>query len=262
MPYGIASSVHAVDVDVDGGDGKVRRLILKLFLRDDPSEPDPAAREARILQVLAGLAVPVPDLVAVDPDGESCGSPALLMTRLPGRVVLRPRSLGSWIRGLAGVLARIHDLAIDPRGLDSYATYAVVPAAVPPALTSQPSAWRRALSRVAGLPPAEPPCFIHRDFHPGNVLWQGSRASGIVDWAHGCWGPPAADLGHCRWNLWYLHGREAADSLLLEYRSLVPGAPAYDRYWDLAAALGGNSLKFETDARSRLVAEEIVAAAV
>ena len=51
MRHGIASSVHAVDVV--HGDARLQRLVLKIFVRDDPTEPDQAGREARILRIVA-----------------------------------------------------------------------------------------------------------------------------------------------------------------------------------------------------------------
>ena len=188
MRHGIASSVHAVDVV--HGDAQLYRLVLKIFVRDDPTEPDQAGREARILRIVAGGPIPVPRLLAVDRDGESCGVPALLMTRLDGHVVLRPRRLRSWIRGLAELLHRLHSIRADPATLGRYATYQLPAGAEPPRSTSHRSAWLQAITRIAATPPEEPACFIHRDFHPGNVLWTGGRASGVVDWLQGCGARP------------------------------------------------------------------------
>ena len=70
-----------------------QRLVLKLY-RPDPSEPDSAAREARILETLAPHGLPVPRLVAIDREGTDSVWPALLMTRLPGRRRFRPREVG------------------------------------------------------------------------------------------------------------------------------------------------------------------------
>jgi Ser/Thr protein kinase RdoA (MazF antagonist) len=57
--------------------------------------------------------------------------------------------------------------------------------------------------------------FLHRDFHPGNVLFdvppprpEGARISGVVDWAAVSWGPADLDVAHCSTNLALLHGPE------------------------------------------------------
>ena len=52
----------------------------------------------------------------------------------------------------------------------------------PPVGTSCPDAWARAIEVHAGPPPSTSAAFIHRDFHPGNVLWTGDEVSGVVDW--------------------------------------------------------------------------------
>ncbi|MGW4797638.1 aminoglycoside phosphotransferase family protein [Nonomuraea sp. NPDC004297] len=55
--------------------------------------------------------------------------------------------------------------------------------------------------------------FLHRDFQPGNVLFDmsppspaGPRITGVVDWAATCWGPADLDVAHCSTNLALLHG--------------------------------------------------------
>ena len=61
-----------------------------------------------------------------------------------------------------------------------------------------------------GPTPEDPRCFIHHDYHPGNVLWERGRVSGVVDWQAACIGPPSVDIGHCRANL-LLYAPELAD---------------------------------------------------
>ncbi len=75
--------------------------------------------------------------------------------------------------------------------------------------------------------PTGPDAFIHRDFHPANLLWVDGRLTGVVDWVNACVGPAGVDTAHCRVNLAILWGAEAADRQL-------PGDPA----WDVEAAMG------------------------
>jgi hypothetical protein len=42
---------------------------------------------------------------------------------------------------------------------------------------------------------------IHRDFHPGNVLWHRGQVSGVVDWQSASIGPASIDVANCRGNL-------------------------------------------------------------
>lgn len=55
--------------------------------------------------------------------------------------------------------------------------------------------------------------FLHRDFQPGNVLFDAepprpadARITGVVDWAATSWGPADLDVAHCSVTLALLHG--------------------------------------------------------
>ncbi|GGG15130.1 phosphotransferase family protein [Paenibacillus abyssi] len=91
----------------------------------------------------------------------------------------------------------------------------------------------RAFEIVKGPQPVYKPCFIHRDYHPANVLWQQRQVSGVVDWVNSCRGPAGIDIGHCRFNLAQLHGVHAADAFLEAYRRHAGSAYRHDPYWDL-----------------------------
>ncbi len=89
------------------------------------------------------------------------------------------------------------------------------------------SVWALAMGSSKVGPGTTEPVLIHRDFHPGNLLWGDGGISGVVDWANACLGPAAFDLAHYRVNLATLFGPEVADERF-------PGDPA----WDIEAALG------------------------
>ncbi|MGC4378585.1 aminoglycoside phosphotransferase family protein [Fictibacillus sp. Mic-4] len=59
--------------------------------------------------------------------------------------------------------------------------------------------------------------FIHRDYHPCNVLWEDGRLTGVVDWVNACIGPAGVDAGHCSLNLALLYGADDADFFLNAY---------------------------------------------
>src|SRR5215468_8517538 len=119
---GMSSAVHLVTVQRP--DGNRDRAVLRRYVRPDPDEPDPVAREARALGLARAADVPTPALLAVDPDGTEAGAPALLMTRLRGRVDWWPSDLDRWLERLAGLLPRIHGTALPPGGpLPRFAPY-------------------------------------------------------------------------------------------------------------------------------------------
>ena len=248
---GTSSAVHAVDV-FDAG-GRAHRLVLRRFVRADwlAREPDLARREGAALALLAGSEVPAPALVALDPDGTEAGAPAVLMARLPGAVVWRPDDLDRFLRALAEALPAVHAVAVPAgAGLPAYRPYALA-VDRPPAWTRRPGLWWRAFEAFHGPPPSAERRLIHRDYHPGNVLWADGAPTGIVDWVNASVGAPGADLGHCRMNLARAIGLDAADRFAALHRS-VSGRDDAHPYWDLVAALGG----FEEEDLARWTARE------
>ncbi len=226
----IAGRMTGAVVALDASARNAHRLVLKLY-RPDPSEPDSAGREARILELLTPTDLPVPRVVAMDREGSGTVWPALLMTRMPGRRRFRPREVGPWLEGMARLAARIHSAPVLFDALPAYRLWGADDPLPLPDWWSKPDVWKVAVEVFRGQAPPEPVTFIHRDFHPGNVLWKGRRPSGIVDWLHGCRGPVAVDVAHCRLNLWLDLGRDVADAWL----ELV--GRAHHPYWDIADAM-------------------------
>jgi len=107
--------------------------------------------------------------------------PAVLMSRLPGRVDWWPSDAERWLRRLAWLLPRIHAAPLPPVGvLRPFAPY---PQASyrPPGWARYPRMWERAAEISHGPPPGLPAVLLHRDFHPGNVLWRRGTVTGVVD---------------------------------------------------------------------------------
>lgn len=232
---GISSAVYGLGVTRNGG---VQRLVLRLFTDEEwlRHAPDLAAHEAANLRKAETTGVPTPRLVAVDDSGSACGLPAVLMTRLPGAVVLRPPAVGPWLEGMAEALVRLHRTDAGAHPWD-YFTYNDVHSLTTPTWSCSREMWDRALEAVRQPRPAARTCFIHRDYHPANVLWADDKVSGVVDWVNGCRGPAGIDLGHCRLNLALLCGPDVADQFLQSYRRLAGDAFTYDPFWDLTSAI-------------------------
>ena len=214
------------------------RLVLRRFVDPDwlAREPDLAHREAHVLRLLASTDVPAPAVVAVDTDAAACDVPAVLMTRLSGSVTFAPGDMTSRITGIAAALPSIH--AVDGRAhseVPPYQSYNNPSELQPPAWSNRADAWRRALEVLSSPAPATQACFIHRDYHPGNVLWSDGRLTGVIDWVNASWGPPEIDLGHCRLNLVLLYGCEIAERFLTIYQSITDDK-TYHPYWDLLTA--------------------------
>jgi aminoglycoside phosphotransferase (APT) family kinase protein len=236
---GTSSAVHGISVQA--GDGLVHELVLRRFVREDwlAEEPDVAAREAVALRLVADRGLPTPRLVAVDVDGGAVGVPAVLMTRLAGRIVWGPPHPSRFLRGLAEPLPIIHATPLSAgTALPAYRPYPLKMRR-PPVWASRPMIWLRAIELLDGPQPSEERVLIHRDYHPGNVLWDDRGVSGVVDWVNASVGCPWADVGHCRANLASELGVAAVESFLALYRAVSRRTDAYHPYWDIAAILGG-----------------------
>ncbi|MEU4403022.1 phosphotransferase [Streptosporangium sp. NPDC023963] len=191
-------------------DGGTRDLVLRTFVNVEHAE-DWLDRETGALTMLPGTGVPAPGLVAVDPTAAHCEHPSLLMTHLAGRAVLDDEGLEARVPLLARQLVAIHALrpAERPR---KYAALTTADTVVIPK-GADAAAWAAAIDVIRRPVPPYEGRFLHRDFQPGNVLFDvppsqpaGARITGVVDWAATSWGPADLDVAHCSVNLALLHG--------------------------------------------------------
>ena len=260
------SSTRQHRVTVAVRDGSRRRLLLRQFHDVARLAHDPwyvPAHEARALTLLAGGTIPAPRLVAADCDARIGEVPALLETWLPGRPDWRPDDLERYLRCTAEALVGLHASAADPDGLPGYAPYEDRRSMVSPSFSTVPGLWERVARVIAGPRPATRGIFIHRDWHPGNVLWDGERVTGVVDWATAARGPAGIDLARMRVNLAARQGRTAADRFVGFYVAAGGDASARHPFWDLldaADALPEHAGPIEPGAGTLARFEEWVAA--
>jgi aminoglycoside phosphotransferase (APT) family kinase protein len=195
-----------------------------------------AFAEARGLTAAEQAGVPAPRLLAIDADGARTGAPALAMTRLPGTPLANPADgVGEWVAGLAGTLVRIAEAprpTIELPAMESWRepTDRDLP---PDWMTAEPTgraAWRAAVDLFDAGVLGSSGRFIHRDYHPLNVVWDGPTISGVIDWANACVGPIEVDVSRCRVNVALVAGINGAERFLAELGDL---GRDYDRAWDL-----------------------------
>lgn len=213
---GLTAELFALEIVAAGG--APRRLVLRWYPDGGvlDAEPDLITREVAALQSLAGTGVPAPALVSFGPS-------SVLMSHISGGVRLALPDPGA----LRDALAVVHDM--DPAPVEGwrYAGHHEGRITGRPTWWRDAPAWERAVRQTDTARPAGPDVFLHRDLHPGNVLWRGRRIAGIVDWVNACAGPATVDFAHCRVNLAVLWGLEAADAFAV-----------IDPAWDIEAALG------------------------
>ncbi|MEU5209896.1 aminoglycoside phosphotransferase family protein [Streptomyces sp. NPDC020742] len=232
-------------------DGGTRDLVLRTFVNVEHAE-DWLSREAGALILLTGTGVPAPGLVAVDPTAEHCEYPSLLMTHLAGRTVLDDEGLETRVPLLARQLVAIHALRPFPKRSTSleqgrphrrpraYVAWTTADTVVTPK-GADAAAWAAAIDVIRGPAPPYEGRFLHRDFQPGNVLFDvppphpaGARITGVVDWAGTSWGPTDLDVAHCSTNLALLHGPAWGQRFAEAYEEAggVLAAAASERlYW-------------------------------
>lgn len=226
MPGATSSAVYAVTFD------RGAPLVARVFTNTEwlAKEPDLAEHEAAALEFLGPIDLPSPGLVAVDATGVAAGSPAVLMDLLPGIVDLPPYPTDVWLAALAAPLSVLH--SVEPYDFPwRYDPWIDVESLRPPTWADDPALWEEAIDRYGAGMPDEEPRFLHRDYHPTNILWAEGKITGIVDWVNACVGPASADVAHCRLNLALMSGRDAAE----RFTGLLDRP--YDPGWDLAPAL-------------------------
>lgn len=223
-----SSSVYEVIVDD-------KEYVLRLYTSKawNKAEPDLALHEGTALGVAYNNRfIKTPGLIAIDEDGKQCGYPAVFMTKVSGDVLLFPENRESWLSQLAQTLCAIHSIgSVDFAW--AYYPYHTIVTLQAPAWSEQVDVWQKAIDYVRGYQPNDPVTFLHRDYHPMNVLWDGGKVSGVVDWVNACLGPCGVDVGHCRLNLALLYNVEVADQFLLEYENVAGDSFSYQPYWDL-----------------------------
>lgn len=265
---GITSSVHRLTVESPGG--ARRSVVLRRWVKHETERGRRrVAREATALSRLAGTSVPAPELIATSQGDETDSTPALLMTRVPGRVFLEPTDPDGWMRQAAAALPTLHAVTIDAESR----TPAPLEQARPiPTWITRPDVWRAAEAVLTSPPPEFVPRFVHTDYQHFNLLWRRGKLTGIVDWTSPGLGPADVDPAHCRLNLAVLFSADWAERFRLMYEAEAgsPLHPWFDLYrltrwsvdWEdfIPAQVGGRAPVDIVGMRSRV--EETIASAL
>jgi len=192
---GFDTEIHAVRLR-----GAPAGFAAPLVLRVLRAHHDPAMvmREQAIQNALADQGYPAARVLHAALDPAPLGAAFLLMERLPGTPLISARPLGM-DRPLLEAQLRLH--ALDPaplaRALGDAVTFEGYLASL---------GRRVARARLTGLaelmrwlheqrpPPQAPPVICHGDLHPQNVLVQGGRVSGVLDWPNAVIADAAFDV--------------------------------------------------------------------
>jgi aminoglycoside phosphotransferase (APT) family kinase protein len=191
----------------------------RLVLRKQPAGPVlPSAhavdREARVLQALAGSAVPVPRVLAFHGGREVVGTPFYVMERLEGRVFadctlpgVSPADRRAMVFAMADTLAALHRVDWRAAGLAGFGREGGFYARQVARWSQQwqlsktrelPEIERVAAWLQAHLPDDDTTTIAHGDFRLGNLMWHATepRVVGVLDWELATLGHPLADAAY------------------------------------------------------------------
>jgi aminoglycoside phosphotransferase (APT) family kinase protein len=242
-----AGTTDAYDVTLDRAP---RRVVVKLYRDGDGTAPYEWSR----LGFAQRVALPVPEPIVADLESVWFGRPAVVMSRLPGRPNLTPTDVDASVGALAQALAELHETPLD--GAEGAVT-------LPPRFET----WRApagehdpltaaAVSAVAARLSSgtSERVLAHGDFHPGNILWQRGRISGVVDWSAARLDTRWYDVAYCRAAVCVHLGPDIADRLTDAYSGIVGGTAdelaAYDSCVCSARGITSRSPSPRTNSRA------------
>ncbi|MFN8440343.1 MAG: phosphotransferase [Caldilineaceae bacterium] len=240
---GVSAQVTALEIV--RADGQVQRWVVRQHgTADRQRNPQIAADEFKLLQMVAAAGVVVPQPIYVELTGEILGIPALVVEFVDGTSEFTPRDIDHFTYQLALQLHKIHAIHPAHVALDFLPKqrYSLPPR---PAQLDETLSEGRIRHALAGWDPrhhANPPTLLHGDYWPGNILWQNGTLAAVIDWEDAQFGDPLADVANCRFELAWTVSPEAMARFTHHYKALSNSALATLDftnlpYWDLRAAL-------------------------
>jgi aminoglycoside phosphotransferase (APT) family kinase protein len=204
------------------GTQRHERLVAKVAPTGFQLFPEPRfAEQFRLLQTLAGTAIPVPAVHWHEPDPDVLGAPFYVMTRVDGEVPtdMPPYHTGGWLTDASpaeresiwwsglSVLRQVHELNVAKLGLDFVDQVSYGPTGLRQRLAyyehflewaydgSVPVA-QRALRWLHENRPDErgEPRLLWGDSRIGNIIYSGGRAVAVLDWEMATLGQPEEDV--------------------------------------------------------------------
>jgi aminoglycoside phosphotransferase (APT) family kinase protein len=234
-----------------GGQARRERLVAKVAPTGFQIFPEPRfAEQFRLLQILAGTAIPVPPVHWHEPDAGVLGAPFYVMTRVDGEVPtdMPPYHTGGWLAEVSpaeresiwwsglSVLTQVHALDVAGLGLDFVDQAGYGPTGLRQRLAyyehyldwaydGMVPVARQALRWLHEHRPDEPrePVLLWGDSRIGNIIFTGGRAAAVLDWEMATLGQPEEDLA------WFL--------LLDRHHSEGVGVPRLPGFPDAAQTI-------------------------
>lgn len=239
MNGGLGAVLHRIELVPEPGQPDA--FVLRRIMPEWGETSDHLLREATTVDRLDRLSdIPVPSVHWSDPGGGVFGRPAMLMEFVPGHCLVADLDTPHACTVLAEALARIHGAPVDMDHLPSFESIAEHPQIL--GVNASPSeivdADRLRNALEASIPGGTiRPSLVHGDFHGGNVLWDGTQVTAVLDWPLATRASRWWDEAYAHMDTWLAHGEASAAKFRTTYRELTgdtPG-PERQRFWDLTA---------------------------
>ena len=240
---GISARMTALELVLPGGE--TRRAILRQPGSWAVAEnPQAAAHEYRMLQIVRAFGVAAPAPLLLDESSAILPLPYLVVEFIDGQVENSPADVAAFVAQMAAELAHIHridgtrpELASLPNR-DGWLAGARTERPVEVDEALGPRRIRAVLNASWPLPHPNAPVLLHGDPWPGNIVWRDGRLAAMIDWEEAHVGDPLEDLAIARFDVLSMLGRDGMEQLTRAYASAQPQVDLADLpYWDLYAAL-------------------------
>jgi aminoglycoside phosphotransferase (APT) family kinase protein len=236
---GVSARVTALEIRHRSG--ATQKLVVRQHGdADRRRNPNVAADEFRLLQILQAEGLPAPIPVRLEYAGEIFDEACIVVEYIEGESASANPTA---VTELAHILSSIHglaetqaDLSFLPRQAERHARLLD---ARPDALDDSMAEGRIRKTLEALWPPLEhnTSVLLHGDFWPGNTLWKDGNVVGVLDWEDAALGDPLSDLANARLEISWWAGSDAMEDFTNRYRE--KNAIDYTQLpcWDLCAAL-------------------------
>jgi len=218
-------------------------VIRQLSYETLSNRPCGLSMEFSLLGILHRHGIPVPLPVYLDDEGFLFGTPTLVLEYLEGDLDFSDRNLPQRIKNLAQVVARLHSINLDEvtvagvpvLGFSLEKLIGKIPKNPDPYINE--NALRSTLENHWPPQQRNPDALLHGDIWNGNLLWQGTRLNGIIDWEDAWIGDPLLDVAGIRLDLACEFGMQYADEFTGFYTSFRKIDVSSLPLWDLVASL-------------------------
>ncbi|MDF1814326.1 MAG: phosphotransferase [Verrucomicrobiales bacterium] len=228
-------STRMVGFAVEFESAKVEKYVLRQPGDWDlKNNPKAAECEFLLLDKLADVGIPVPEVVYLDQEGKDFGRPGLVLRYVDGTVDLKPENPEDRLKQMADQLLLIHQTAFDC----SFVNYQIdLPGNT---WFGDDSIYKRGheiLSahwpELAGVKTQ----LLHGDFWPGNLLWNDGRLAAVIDWGDACMGDPLMDLAIARLDVLWAFDIDAMERFTESFCSDRSICVEQLAVWDIYAAM-------------------------